>query len=422
MKAWKIRCAAFVRARGASAFRALRAGPKLRRAIGAAALACATLFLLLSAAQAQTDTTTSLSSTPASKFGQPITFTATVSPVMAVAPTPSGTVTFFDGGMSIGTGTLMSTGSGVQATLTLSTLTAGSHTITATYGGDGNFNGSSSPPLTLSILKAEVGESGTFTGVIVFGDQATFQINIFPNNPISQKPTGTVTFFDGSTPLGSSMLVNGTATFTTTSPLAPGSHTITESYSGDDNFDSLSVPVTVFVKNTSTTTLTSSVNPSALGQSVTFTATVSGNGGTPTGTITFAEAGAGTIGTVTLSNGQASVTISTLATGNHTIQAFYSGDSNFGESSGTLNQGVSASATTTTLTSSANPSAFGQSVTFTATVSAITGTPTGSIRFADDIGGILGTVPLAPVGGTQQATLTISTLAIGSHNIQALYR
>jgi hypothetical protein len=323
--------------------------------------------------------------------------------------------------MSIGTGTLMSTGSGAQATLTISTLTAGSHTITATYGGDGNFNGSSSPPLTLSILKASVGETGSFTGVIVFGDQATFQINIFPNNPIPQKPTGTVTFLDGSTPLGSSMLVNGTATFTTTSPLAPGNHTITESYSGDDNFDSLSVPVPVFVKNTSTTILTSSVNPSALGQSVTFTATVSGNGGTPTGTITFTEPGAGTIGTVTLSNGQASVTISTLAAGNHLIQAFYSGDSNFGESSATLNQSVSASATRTTLTSSTNPSAFGQSVTFTATVSAITGTPTGSIRFADDIGGILGTVPLAPVGGTQQATLTISTLAIGSHNIQALY-
>jgi hypothetical protein len=65
VKAWKIRCAAFVRALSATVFCALRAGPKLRRAIGAAALACATLFLLLSAAQAQTDTTTSLSSTPA---------------------------------------------------------------------------------------------------------------------------------------------------------------------------------------------------------------------------------------------------------------------------------------------------------------------------------------------------------------------
>jgi len=153
------------------------------------------------------------------------------------------------------------------------------------------------------------------------------------------------------------------------------------------------VPVPYFVKNATTTTLTSSLNPSALGQPVTLTATVSSNGGTPTGSVTFTDAGAGPIGTVTLSNGQASLTISTLVGGNHFIQASYSGDSNFGASAGTLNQGVSASATTTTLTSSANPSAFGQSVTFTATVSSSGGTPGGSVRFADDVGGYLAPLP-----------------------------
>jgi Big-like domain-containing protein len=420
--AWQAERGAFARALRAIVVPTAQALRNARRITSTTALACATLLLSLGVAQAQTDTTTSLTSSAASTFGQPITFTATVSPAMAVAPTPTGTVTFFDGSTPIGTGTLMSTGSGVQATLTISTLTAGSHTITATYGGDGNFNGSSSGPLTLNIFKAPVGETGsTNPGGAVFGDQITFQINIIPSKPIPQTPTGTVTFFDGSTQIGSAPLVNGTATFTTTTPLAAGNHTITENYSGDDNFDSLSVPVPVFIKNATTTALASSLNPSALGQSVTLTATVSSDGGTPTGSVTFMDAGAGSLGTVTLSSGQASLTIATLAAGNHFIQAAYSGDSNFGASTGALNQGVRASTTTTTVTSSANPSAFGQSVTFTATVSSSDGTPTGSVRFADDVGGILGTVALTNVGGAQQASLTVSTLAIGSHNIQALY-
>jgi len=230
--AWQAGRGAFARALIRSALCASGACRKFRRALGATALACATLLSSLGAAQAQTDTTTSLSSTPASSFGQPITFTATVSPVMAVAPTPSGTVTFFDGGMSIGTGTLTSIGSNAQATLTISTLAAGSHTMTATYGGDGNFNGSSSGSLPLVISKSAVGETGSINpGVSVFGDPVTFQITILPTKPISQTPTGTVTFLDGSTPLGSAPLVNGTASFTT-SALAPGNHTITENYSG----------------------------------------------------------------------------------------------------------------------------------------------------------------------------------------------
>jgi Bacterial Ig-like domain (group 3) len=150
------------------------------RAFGAAALASAAVLLSFGAAQAQTDTTTSLTSSPASTFGQPITFTSTVSPAMAVSPTPSGTVTFFDGATPIGTGTLMSTGGGVQATLTISTLTAGSHTITATYGGDGNFNGSSSGPLTLVISKSAVGETGSINpGVSVVPIRSIFKLRFF---------------------------------------------------------------------------------------------------------------------------------------------------------------------------------------------------------------------------------------------------
>ena len=82
--------------------------------------------------------------------------------------------------------------------------------------------------------------------------------------------------------------------------------------------------------NSTTTTLISSVNPSASGQSVTFTATVADVApgvGTPTGTVTFKD-GATTIGTGTLSAGVTTFTTSTLAIGTHSITAVYGGDTN----------------------------------------------------------------------------------------------
>src|SRR5207245_2215702 len=141
-------------------------------------------------------------------------------------------------------------------------------------------------------------------------------------------------------------------------------------------------------KANTTTALTSSVNPSVFGQSVTFTATVTANSpgaGTPTGTVTF-KAGATTVGTGPLSGGVATFSSSTLAVGGHSITADYNGDSSFNISSGALTQTVNKANTTTALTSSVNPSVFGQSVTFTATVTANSpgaGTPTGTVTFRD---------------------------------------
>ncbi len=88
-----------------------------------------------------------------------------------------------------------------------------------------------------------------------------------------------------------------------------------------------------------TVALTSSQNPSSFGQAVTFTATVSGAGGTPSGTVTFNDAGTA-IGTATLSAGVAALTISTLKTGTHTLTAVYGGN-------GTFNPGTSPTLTQT---------------------------------------------------------------------------
>src|SRR5439155_1665125 len=174
----------------------------------------------------------------------------------------------------------------------------------------------------------------------------------------------------------------------------------------------------------STTGVTSSVNPSVSGQPVTFTATVKAGTagvGTPTGTVTFKD-GANTLGTGALnSTGQAKFTISKLAVGSHPITASYGGDAKFsGSTSSTLNQTVKKASTTTLVSSSANPSVSGQPVTFTATVTAKspgTGTPTGTVTFKDGAN-TLGTGTLNSSG---HAIFTTSTLKVGSHSITASY-
>jgi hypothetical protein len=169
--------------------------------------------------------------------------------------------------------------------------------------------------------------------------------------------------------------------------------------------------------NSSATTLSSSVNPSTLGQSVTFTATVIGTGGTPTGTVTFRD-GAAAIGSSGLNaGGQATFTTSALAAGNHSITAVYGGDFTHGSStSPPVTQTVNLRPTTTVVVSSANPSARGQSVTFTATVAGSGGTPTGTVAFRDGAT-TLGTATLS--GST--ASYSTSSLSVGSHSITAVY-
>src|SRR5439155_3438552 len=131
-----------------------------------------------------------------------------------------------------------------------------------------------------------------------------------------------------------------------------GSHSITAVYGGDSNYttSTSAAPTQTVNQATTTTALSSSPNPSTLGQSVTFTATVTGSGGTPTGTVTFKD-GATTLGTGTLNgSGVATFTTSALIAGSHSITAVYGGDSTFATStSSVLTQSVNKSDTTTAL-------------------------------------------------------------------------
>ena len=169
--------------------------------------------------------------------------------------------------------------------------------------------------------------------------------------------------------------------------------------------------------------LTSSANPSNVGQSVTFTATVTGSGGgvSPTGTVTFYD-GNTVLSTQSLNgSGVATYSTSTLVNGLHQMTAEYNGDQgNDVESStsGILSQDVQAPSTIGVV-SSLNPSTYGAAVTFTATVtSSATQAATGSVIFLDT-GAQIGSGKLA--GSPGVATLTTSALIVGTHPITATY-
>ena len=268
---------------------------------------------------------------------------------------------------------------------------------------------------------------------VVTGQSLTFTAAVTNTGTSGQTPTGRVTFTDTTYSVSGGVLnsstttlgivtLDGTGHASITPPaLAGNKHFITAAYSGDVNFHAGSASLIQFVHaGASTTRVTSSVNPSTPGQSVTFTATVSGASGTPTGQVTFQD------GTTVLaqapvnSSGVVSFTTANLAAGSHTVTATYASDTNFAASSGSVVQSVQtgANSTTTTVSSSPNPSVFGQLVTFTSTTTSSSGTPAGTVTFTE------GTTVWASnvaVDSSGHASFSTSGLAVGSHTITAAF-
>jgi hypothetical protein len=161
-------------------------------------------------------------------FDQSVTFTATVAAVAPGSGTPTGTVTFKDGATVLGTGTLSSG----KATFSSSALAVGSHSITAAYGGSASYNTSTSTVLTQTVNKASSSTTVVSShNPSVFDQSVTFTATVAAVAPGSGTPTGSVTFKDGTTVLGTGTLSSGKATFSTSS-LTRGAHSMTAVYSG----------------------------------------------------------------------------------------------------------------------------------------------------------------------------------------------
>jgi len=245
---------------------------------------------------------------------------------------PTGTVTFFDGGTPLGTGTLNSSG---KATFVTSSLPLGSNSITATYNGSGNYLSSPSGTLTQTINPAAtrtvVATSGSPS---TFGQSVTFTATVTARSPGSGVPFGTVEFKDGSTVIGTGTLNGAGQATLTTSTLAVGSHSITAVFEGDTDFTtSTSTAITQRVtKATATAVVTPSVNQATANSPVTLTTTVapaSPEAIMPTGTVTLYN-GSQIIGTASInSSGQATFTVTWKTPGTYKVKAKYNGDSNF---------------------------------------------------------------------------------------------
>jgi hypothetical protein len=391
---------------------------------GSISFAASTSVPLSQTVNAATTTTGLTSSLNPAGTNQTITFTATVASQYGGAAT--GSVTFYSGTQTLGTSTL----SGNRATLSTSFSTAGTYAITAKYNADANNLGSTSSVLSEVINAALISTTTTLTSApnpSLVGQSVTFTATV--TSTAGSPPNGeTVTFYNSSAILGTASLSAGIATLTTAS-LPLGTFTITATYGGGANFAASTSPGLRQVVNSTTryatsTALASSLNPSASGQSVTFIAAVTSTGGTPPNgeAVTFYN-GLNAIGTAPLSGGTASFTTSSLQAGTHAISAAYLGDANFTAStSPTLQQVVDTktqSPTTTALTSSANPSIYGQKVTWTATVTTAGSiAPTGKVSFTWGDGNSLGAVTLNASG---VATLTLSDLDADAYPLIATY-
>lgn len=407
-----------------------------------------------------------------------VTVTIAVTPTLAGAlsnvveitvTTPPDTDTFADNNLS----TLNLTANNPTpsiSSLSPNSAAVGSGAFTLTVNGAGFVNGSvvrwngsdrattfvSTTQLTATVLAADVQAAGSFP-VTVFSptpggglsSSATFTVGrANPTVTISSDapdpsvvgqavtvnftvagagvtPTGsvTVTVSGGSeTCTGTLTAGAGSCSLTLTSA---GARTLTASYGGDANYLASSDTElhSVNPANT-TTTLTTSGTPSVFGQSVTFTAAVTvtaPGGGVPTGAVTFFVNGTPVLTPTLNGSGQAAYITSALAVASHTITATYNSSANYNASTAApLTQVVNRASTTTTLATTGSPSVFGQSVTFTATVSAQApggGTPTGTVTFF--VNGA--SVSTSALNGSGQATYVTSTLPVATHSITATY-
>jgi hypothetical protein len=369
--------------------------------------------ILLNNSPRSTNTTLASSANPSS-FGQIVTFTARVA--AQGSTTPTGSITIKDGITVLGMVPLARR----HATLSVSALSAGTHTLTASYSGDSNYQANVSGALNQSIAAVTTATAVSASAQPIPLNQPVTYTAIV-SSQYGGSVTGSVAFKDGSKVVGTGVIAGNQASCRI-SYSAAGTHLITALYSGDvSNSASTSSVLQIYVESQpvgSKTLLTTSGSPALVGQSVSFTAAISSvYGPIPDGgTVTFYD-GPTVIGSSPTLSQMASLTTSSLSAKTHTIKALYGGDATLKPSSGTVSQLVLDYFVSVVLTSSLNPSVYGQPVTLTATVASnAPGGPTGTVTFKN------GSVNLGTVALTgHAAALTTTKLPSGTVAITASY-
>jgi hypothetical protein len=296
---------------------------------------------------------TTISSSPRpSIYGQPVVLTAKVSSPLTL---PTGSVSFSDGATLLGTGKL---NNGI-ASISVTTLSGGSHSITANYLGSGSLYPSTSAPLrqivTLATTTITLSSS---SNPAPRGKAVNF--SVWVSSQWGGLATGFVSFSANSQVLGTASVYDRadfTASFAT-----DGAYNITATYLGDgNNSGSTSLPLLLYVDYfTSRTTVTSSDPVSFVNQPVTFTATVTSARGTIQNgdLVTFTTKGV-PLGTAVIANGVATLTTSSLSVGTHIVRATYAGSATVLSSFNRIKQVVNRYPTTVNLTPRANRAPLG---------------------------------------------------------------
>ncbi len=250
--------------------------------------------------------------------GQSLTLTATVTGSGA-----TGTVQFTDNGSNLGTAVALSNGT---ASFSTTALTAGSHSLAANYSGDTTHQPSTSAAAYVSVLAPSTTSLSLSASSITIGQSVTVTATI--GGSAASTATGTVQFKDGSSNLGLPVTVsNGVATLSTNQLGTVGSHSLSAAYSGDaiNTASTSSVGTLLINAFTSSTALSVAPGQATAGDAVTLTATVSGY--QASGVVTFFD-GNTRLGSASIGNGTASLVVSGLAEGAHSLNARYAGDAN----------------------------------------------------------------------------------------------
>lgn len=417
------------------------------------------------AGAAQTNYTMSFTTQPPSSVAVNAGFGSAVTLDESGAKLPSGSVNIpltLSSGTLYGTAT-EATSSGVAAYSNLNTDVGNNLTLGANL----SLNAGLNTPLSISATSTAFTVTHSLNATVTnltsnltsakVGDPVTFTATISPNASLPAADivamTGSLTFSGDNTTITCSSQTfsydssTGTATATCiTSDLPAGtptnnpkSYAVTAVYNGDANYaqsraSATSVSMTVS-QGTPVTSLTCTANNAAcnatepLGTNVTFTEKVSAPSGgiPPTGTVAFTTNGGKTISgcnSVSLTNGSAQCSTSTLSAQGYTITAAYSGDGNYASAQDTYDLTIGQSNTTLDIASSSTTTTVNQAVTFTATIkpSSLNPPPTGTVSFVDTSNNGASVCPPATVDSTtQQASCSTQGLSLGTHNIEAQY-
>lgn len=358
--------------------------------------------------KASTATTITSDSPDPSSVGTPVTVAWTVIPNPPGGGTPTGTVTVTVSGSGDTCNASVAAGS---CQLTINTVGA-NKTITATYGGDANFNGSNdTEPHDVLLGSTTTSITSTVPSSSVTGQPVTIHYSVTP----LAGPTGTVTVSDGTQSCNGTVAA-GLCSITFT---GAGARSLVATYGGDANFGGSTSPSFGHQVNTAstTTTITSDTpDPSTAGTPVTvqYTVAVDAPGsGTPTGNVTVTDGTDSCVGTVAA--GQCDVTLTSV--GPKSITATYAGDGDFtGSVSAPEPHNVNPALTTTAITGhTPAPSVRGQQISVSVTVSSVGGTPTGSVTVGD--GSVSCNASLS--GGSGSCNLTLTTA--GTRTLAATY-